>query len=194
MAVVRIANENRVLKNPKEIAEFLSPHGIFYEQWSVANRLKTGASPEEILTAYAEEVRALQQRGGYITSDVIDVTPDVPNLQEMLDRFNREHTHSEDEVRFIIEGRGIFHVNSEQGTVFSIEVEAGDLINVPAGTKHWFDLCSDRRIRAIRLFREKEGWTPAYTESGIAAFHQPLCFGPNYLPPKTRIAALSLSA
>ena len=82
-------------------------------------------------------------------------------------------------------GRGIFYINPENGDpVFSIEIGEGDLINVPAGTKHWFDLCAERTIRAIRLFREKAGWTPLYTGDAIASGYQPLCFGPNYIAAK----------
>jgi mannose-6-phosphate isomerase-like protein (cupin superfamily) len=93
----------------------------------------------------------------------------------------------EDEVRFIVRGHGIFHIHPPTGPVFSIEVSAGDLINVPAGTPHWFDLCADRNIRAIRLFREKAGWSPLYTGSDIATRFEPLCFGPSHLPPGTRV-------
>jgi 1,2-dihydroxy-3-keto-5-methylthiopentene dioxygenase len=88
-------------------------------------------------------------------------------------------------VRFIVKGHGIFFINPEnEGPVFSIELEEGDFINVPAGTKHWFDLCADRTIRAIRLFREKAGWTPLYTGDAIASGYQPLCFGPNPMAAK----------
>jgi 1,2-dihydroxy-3-keto-5-methylthiopentene dioxygenase len=99
----------------------------------------------------------------------------------MLARFTSEHWHDEDEVRFIIEGRGLFHIHPEHGPVFAIEVEAGDLIRVPRGTHHWFDLCGDRRIRAIRLFQDPAGWTPHYTDSGVDKGFQPLCFGPSYI-------------
>ncbi len=183
MALLRIPAEDRSLHAPESIREFLAPHGIFYERWAVEGRVQDGASAEEILAAYGPEVGALKERGGYITADVIDVHADLPGLQAMLDKFNKEHTHAEDEVRFIVHGRGVFHIHPREGAVFSIEVEAGDLINVPAGTQHWFDLCSDRTIRAIRLFREKAGWTPVYTGSDIAANFQPLCFGPTYLRP-----------
>jgi 1,2-dihydroxy-3-keto-5-methylthiopentene dioxygenase len=67
--------------------------------------------------------------------------------------------------------------------VFALEVVAGDLIRVPRGTHHWFDLCGERRIRAIRLFQDASGWTPHYTQSGVDAKFQPLCFGPAYFPP-----------
>ncbi len=181
MALLRIPEQDRLLSEPQSIRDYLAPHGIYYEKWEVEGRIGANASSEEILAAYAPEVDALKQRGGYITADVIDVTSDVPGLQAMLDRFNKEHTHAEDEVRFIVRGSGIFHIHVEGAPVFAIEVTAGDLINVPAGTKHWFDLCADRDIRAIRLFREKAGWTPVYTESGIASNYQPLCFGPQYI-------------
>jgi len=193
MATLRIPSQDRLLREPEAIAAFLQDFGIFFEQWPVAGRIGAGATAPEILNAYQPEVDKLKARGGYITADVIDVTPEVPNLQVMLDRFNKEHTHAEDEVRFIVEGRGLFHIHPVDGPVFAIEVEAGDLINVPAGTMHWFDLCSDRRIRAIRLFKEQAGWTPSYTESGLATQYEPLCFGTNYLPAPTGIAAAVLA-
>jgi len=186
MAIVRIPEENCALTEVGEIRAYLAPAGIWYENWPVAGRLPEPATADEILVAYAPEINELKERGGYLTADVIDVTPDIPGLQAMLDRFSQEHTHEEDEVRFILNGRGVFHIHPASGPVFAIEVEEGDLINVPAGTKHWFELCADRRIRAIRLFRDKAGWTPVYTQSPIASEYQPLCLGPSYVRGKGR--------
>jgi len=104
----------------------------------------------------------------------------------MLAKFSTEHFHDEDEVRFIIRGRGLFHIHPREGPVIAIEVEAGDLIRVPRGTWHWFDLCADRDIRAIRLFQDKSGWTPHYTNSGTDEGFQPVCWGPTYIPIATR--------
>jgi 1,2-dihydroxy-3-keto-5-methylthiopentene dioxygenase len=125
----------------------------------------------------------LKARGGYVTADVIDVFPDTPGLDAMLNRFNSEHWHDEDEVRFIVEGRGVFHVHPPGEPVFAVEVGPGDLIRVPRGTHHWFDLCNDRRIRAIRLFQDPAGWAPHYTHTGVDKGFQPVCFGPAYIPP-----------
>jgi 1,2-dihydroxy-3-keto-5-methylthiopentene dioxygenase len=94
-------------------------------------------------------------------------------------------------VRFIIEGRGLFHIHPQQGAVVAIEVEAGDLVRVPRGTWHWFDLCADRRIRAIRLFQDASGWTPRYTQSGLDRNYMPVCLGPAFIPPQTRRATVS---
>ena len=184
MALVKIPSEQRTLQDRAEVTAFLARHGIDYETWTPSHAVPADAAPEAVLGAYAGEIDALKQRGGYTTADVIDVKPDTPGLDAMLARFNSEHWHDEDEVRFIIEGHGLFHIHPARGPVFAIEVEAGDLIRVPRGTHHWFDLCGDRRIRAIRLFQDKSGWTPHYTSSGVDRNYEPLCWGPRYIPPQ----------
>ena len=181
MAVVTILNEEKTLTSAEEITSVLSSHGIDYECWTPAHPVSDNAPPEEILDAYASEIEDLKRRGGYVTADVIDVNPATPGLDAMLARFNREHWHDEDEVRFIIAGHGLFHIHTTNGAVLAIEVEAGDLIRVPRGTLHWFNLCGDRRIRAIRLFQDTAGWTPHYTESGVDENFLPVCFGATHL-------------
>jgi 1,2-dihydroxy-3-keto-5-methylthiopentene dioxygenase len=182
MALVRVPEENRTLEDDSAIAAFLAEHGIEYERWTGGPAIASSATSEAVLEAYAGKIAQLKARGGYVTADVIDVTSATPGLEGMLARFNSEHWHDEDEVRFIVEGRGLFHIHPAHGPVFAIEVEAGDLIRVPRGTHHWFDLCADRRIRAIRLFQDPSGWTPHYTSSGVDRGFQPVCFGPSYLP------------
>lgn len=184
MANLTIPDESRTLSDPQEIAGYLASIGIDYERWEPAPATAADAPAEAILAAYAVEIEKLKARGGYVTADVIDVHPATPGLEEMLAKFNREHWHDEDEVRFIIQGRGLFHIRPRRGPVVAIEVEAGDLIRVPRGTWHWFDLCADRRIRAIRLFQDPAGWTPQYTGTGVDRNYQPLCLGPSYFPPR----------
>ncbi len=185
MAIVNIPEQSRSINEPEAVTQYLAGIGIDYERWEAAHTVPAGAPAEEILAAYAPEIDRLKESGGYVTADVIDVTPQTPGLAEMLAKFNREHTHDDDEVRFIIEGRGLFHINPTNGPasspVCSIEVEAGDLIRVPKGTLHWFNLCGDRRIRAIRLFKDAAGWAPNYTTSGVDASFQPICFGASYI-------------
>jgi 1,2-dihydroxy-3-keto-5-methylthiopentene dioxygenase len=185
MATVRIPDEQRTLTDQADVTRYLANLGIDYERWSAAERVPPDASPEQVLAAYSAEIEQLKARGGYVTADVIDVTAQTPGLEAMLAKFNSEHWHDEDEVRFIIRGRGLFHIHPRDGNggpVIAIEVEAGDLIRVPKGTWHWFDLCADRDIRAIRLFQDKAGWTPHYTNTGVHQGYQPVCFGPTYLP------------
>jgi 1,2-dihydroxy-3-keto-5-methylthiopentene dioxygenase len=182
MAIVTIPDENRTIQDKNEIADYLATIDIDYERWEPKQEIAAGASADDILAAYAAEIETLKARGGYVTADVIDVNPGTPGLEAMLAKFNREHWHDEDEVRFIIQGRGLFHIHPRKAPVVGIEVESGDLIRVPRGTWHWFNLCGDRQIRAIRLFQDAAGWTPNYTETGVDASYQPMCLGASYFP------------
>ncbi len=181
MAVVTLVDENKTFTEEEPIRSCLKTYGVDYERWTTAHDVAVDASTQFILNAYANEINDLKTRGGYVTADVIDVTPETPGLEAMLAKFDREHWHDEDEVRFVISGHGLFHIHGDNGVV-AIQVEAGDLIRVPRGTKHWFNLCGDRRIRAIRLFQDVSGWTPHYTESEVDQNYQPVCLGLSYLP------------
>jgi len=180
MAVLRFPNESRdTLSADADVREALAPLGIDYERWSL-DRVPADCSAELVLGAYRAEIEEMKRRGDYVTADVIDVNPETPGLDAMLARFDKEHTHDEDEVRFILAGRGIFFLHIK-GRVAAVEVGPGDMLRVPRGTTHWFTLCEDRRIRAIRWFQDTAGWTPHYTDSGVDRGYQPLCFGPVYL-------------
>ena len=181
MATVRIPSEGRTLTDASAVRERLAAAGITHERWEPSRPLGPSALPAEVLAAYAAEIDRLKEEGGYVTADVIDVKPDTPGLDAMLAKFSREHWHDEDEVRFILEGRGLFHIHPREGAVLAIEVGPGDLLRVPRGTWHWFDLCADRRIRAIRLFQDPAGWTPRYTESGFDRGFEPVCLGPAHV-------------
>jgi 1,2-dihydroxy-3-keto-5-methylthiopentene dioxygenase len=179
MAVVRIPEEEKTLHDELSIRAELSTLGVNYERWDLS-RVAEDASAEAVLAAYAVEIDEMKRLGGYTTADVIDVNPETPGLESMLARFDKEHTHSEDEVRFILAGRGIFFLHQYERVV-SVEVGPGDLLRVPKGTTHWFTLCEERRIRAIRWFQDTTGWAPHYTGTGVDEGYQPVCFGPVYL-------------
>jgi len=182
MARVQIPDENRHIVDVQEIVDFLKPFGIEFENWDVEGRIGSEATNEEILAAYAPEIERLKSTHGFVTADVINVKPDTPGLDEMLAKFDKEHLHTEDEVRFTVRGSGVFHINPEdKGPVFSITVESGDLISVPKGTHHWFNLCGDKTIRCIRLFEDMSGWTPHYMDEATHEGYAPVCMGPSYL-------------
>jgi len=185
MAVVRFPDEGRTVTGEAAVRETLGRVGIDYERWQPSHPVPAGAPAEAVLAAYAAEIDRLKAAGGYVTADVIDVSPQTPNLDAMLAKFRKEHWHDEDEVRFILRGRGVFHIHPKEAPVMAIEVGPGDLIRVPRGTHHWFDLCSERDIRAIRLFQDVSGWTPRYTDTGMDARYEPVCLGPSYIPARS---------
>ena len=182
MAILKLPDEKRSIRDQQDIAAYLSDFGIDLERWNPDRSIASSASAQEVLAAYAPEIEALKAKGGYTTADVIDVNSETPQLDAMLAKFQVGHWHDEDEVRFIISGRGLFHIRPKDGPVMALEVEAGDLVSVPRGTWHWFDLCRERQIRAIRLFQDPAGWTPHYTGSGVDAGYEPVCLGPQYIP------------
>ena len=189
MAVLRFPDNSEMIESESDIRSALAGMGIDYERWSL-DRVPPDCSADAVLAAYADEIGDMKRRGGYVTADVIDVNSSTPNLEAMLARFDKEHTHDEDEVRFILAGRGIFFLHLGERVV-SVEVGPGDMLRVPRGTTHWFTLCEDRRIRAVRWFQQTSGWTPHYTDSGVDRGYQPLCFGPAYLGPRvaTKLAS-----
>lgn len=181
MATLKIPDETRTIIDREKIRDYLRGCGIVYDRWTPEYPVAPGAADREVLSAYQSQIDALRNQGGYLKVDVIGVDSNTPGLDAMLEKFSREHTHAEDEVRFIVDGHGIFHVNPENGPVVAIELEGGDLISVPRGVLHWFDLCSDRRVRAIRLFQDPSGWIAHYSESGIDEEYEPVCFGPEFV-------------
>lgn len=181
MATVHIPTQNREITRAEEVREFLRPFGIIFEQWEVEGRIGAEATNEEILAAYAPEIERLKAQHGFVTADVINVNPATPNLDAMLAKFDKEHLHTEDEVRFTVRGSGVFHINPQTSPVFSITVESGDLISVPKGTHHWFNLCNTKTIRCIRLFEDMSGWTPHYMDQPVHEHYSPLCMGPSYV-------------
>lgn len=186
MALLRQSDRSGAIADAAQLATALREIGIDYERWEPARPLGDEVSGQDVLDAFGEDIRRLMADGGYTTADVIDLHPSTPGLEEMLSRFSSEHWHDEDEVRLIVEGRGVFHFNAG-GRVRELEVEPGDFIRVPRGTWHWFDLCGERRIRAIRLFQDPSGWTPHYTDSGVEQDFEPLCLGPRYVPMTTAL-------
>lgn len=150
------------------IQKELNAIGVRFERWKAEQPLAKESSQEDVLAAYATEVARLKQEGGFTTADVLRVTPDFPNKEAVRAKFLNEHTHSEDEVRFFVEGAGAFYLRVN-GKVYKTVCAKDDLISVPNGTKHWFDMGPNPDFTAIRFFEQVEGWTPHFTGDEIAS-------------------------
>jgi 1,2-dihydroxy-3-keto-5-methylthiopentene dioxygenase len=149
------------------IAEKLGEAGIRFERWSASRTLAPNADNDEITAAYREEIDRLISERGYQTCDVVTMTPDHPQKAAFRHKFLAEHTHSEDEVRFFVRGKGLFVIHKDR-KVYSVLCEKDDLISVPAHTRHWFDMGPEPSFIAIRLFNNPEGWVANFTGDEIA--------------------------
>lgn len=180
MAILEIPDHNEVIRDFTQIQSFLAQRGIELERWQADQTLAPDADQDAVLAAYRSFLEPYMARKGYRVADVIRIKPDMPNLDAARQKFLKEHRHSEDEVRFFVEGKGYFWFNLENNDpIFAVLCEPGDLISVPARTAHWFDMGANPDVTAIRMFIDPSGWVPQYTESGIEArynkpYDQPL--------------------
>jgi 1,2-dihydroxy-3-keto-5-methylthiopentene dioxygenase len=167
MATIKVRKTDERIDGIENVGEFLEKQGVLYEHWDVnklperlqGNCALSDEEKEETLKIFDDEIRSLAERNGYGNWDVVALSDATPNLEELLKKFEQVHTHTEDEVRAITAGHGIFIIKGEGDTgYFDVELEAGDVISVPVNTPHFFTLMEDRQVVAVRLFIEKEGW------------------------------------
>jgi len=158
-----------------EIARELGKIGVNFERWQAKHPVAPGASQEDVFAAYREDIDRLVAEHGFKSVDVASIAPDNPNRAEIRQKFLDEHYHKEDEVRFFVAGSGLFtlHVGDK---VYEIECVKDDLIAVPDGIPHWFDMGEAPNFVAIRFFTEPDGWVGHFTGTDIAQKF------PRYLP------------
>lgn len=151
-----------------KIQQRLNAKGVRFERWRADRELGVNPTPETVIGAYQHAIDQLVQEKGYQSWDVISLRAYNPQKAALREKFLNEHTHGEDEVRFFVEGTGLFclHIGNE---VYQVLCEKNDLISVPAGTPHWFDMGSEPNFTAIRIFDNPEGWVAQFTGSDIAA-------------------------
>lgn len=150
-----------------EIARELARIGVTFERWQASQPVAPGASQEEVIAAYRDDIDRLVAERGFNSVDVISIAPDNPKREEMRAKFLDEHFHKEDEVRFFVAGSGLFTLHVDD-RVYEIECVKDDLIAVPDGTTHWFDMGPEPNFVAIRFFQQPDGWIGHFTGTDIA--------------------------
>lgn len=171
--ILEIPDQGLSIDSYEKIKLFLKTRGVDLRRWEANQPLPTDADQDSILKAYEHELRPFMEAHGFQSADVINVHKETPNVEQLREKFLSEHTHSEDEVRFFVEGEGKFWFHFDDATVVSLLCTKGDFLSVPAGQKHWFDLAPSYYIKAIRIFTGQEGWVAHYTNSGIDKNYNP---------------------
>ncbi|HST44639.1 MAG TPA: acireductone dioxygenase [Luteimonas sp.] len=149
------------------IAAALRPIGVTFERWTANREIAAGATPDEVMAAYREDIDRISAERGFTSVDVVSIAPDHPDREAMRRKFLDEHFHKEDEVRFFVAGSGLFTLHVDD-RVYEIECVQGDLIAVPDGTTHWFDMGEEPEFVAIRFFEQPDGWIGHFTGTDIA--------------------------
>ena len=159
----------------EEVKEILKGYGVEYDHWPVPSASKSytekqtlnDLEKEELLKTLNNRFEYLQEREGFTTRDLVVLHPDVPGISDILAKFDKVHTHSDVEVRYIIDGSGYFGFVAPKGN-FLVHVFKSDFVFVPKGIQHWFTLDEKMRIKAVRYFKDTSGWVPNYVE-GVPA-------------------------
>jgi len=141
--------------------------GVQFERWIANCELAADADQDTVLAAYSDSIERLKRQYAFQSVDVVSLNPDHPEKAAFRQKFLSEHIHADFEVRFFIEGRGLFYLHVD-GKVYGVLCEQGDLISVPADTAHWFDMGENPRFKCIRLFTTPDGWVADFTGSDIA--------------------------
>jgi 1,2-dihydroxy-3-keto-5-methylthiopentene dioxygenase len=176
MAILRM-DDGRSLTDLEAIGAELAVLNIGLNDWTTGEDPQVqalldrpaleDAEKEQVLSGLDHYFEQLKRDLGYTSRDLIVLNPDTPNLDALLVKFNAVHTHADDEVRYIVDGEGVFGFVRPDGSQVELTVQASEYINVPAGTEHWFYLTPSRRVKAVRYFAGTEGWTPQYTNTVI---------------------------
>jgi 1,2-dihydroxy-3-keto-5-methylthiopentene dioxygenase len=149
------------------IQDQLNSIGVQFERWTANCKLSADADQSSVLTAYADSMDRLKEQYGFQSVDVMKLNPDHPEKATFRQKFLAEHSHNDFEVRFFVEGRGLFYLHVKND-VYAVLCEQGDLISVPANTTHWFDMGENPEFTCIRLFTTPDGWVADFTGSEIA--------------------------
>lgn len=149
------------------IAGELQRRGVRFERPEGMATLPAGGAAERVLAAHGALIERQKALHGYTVVDAVSVHPELPGLEQARAKFLSEHTHSEDEARLMVDGAGTFYLRAD-GEVLVLELCAGDLISVPEGMRHWFDMGARPRFTAVRLFTRPDGWVGSFTGDAIA--------------------------
>lgn len=155
------------IRNFDEIAKRLESVGVLIERWEASKPLSEDAQSEEVQSVYKESIERLNAKYGFKSIDVVSLRPDNPKREDMRKMFLTEHAHKDFEIRFFVDGSGLFYLHIN-GKVYCILCEKGDLLSVPANTTHWFDMGTAPSFKAIRLFTTDNGWVAEFTGSDIS--------------------------
>lgn len=154
-------------RDPLVVSAHLAHAGVLFERWDTTTDLPAAADEATVVAVYAAAIERLKLHRAFQSVDVVRVTPDTPGLDALNAKFMAEHTHTEDEARFFVAGAGTFFMHIGR-KVFRVHCERGDLISIPAGVRHWFDMGGRPSFIAIRFFTRPDGWVAAYTGNAIA--------------------------
>lgn len=153
---------NKVLTHADDIASTLAEHGVRFARWQPAP-IEKSASAAQMIAACQPQIDAL----GFAAVEAFSVTNDHPQKAELRAQFLDERRYSQDEGHFFIAGQGLFNLHVGD-YVYAVRCEKHDLLIIPAGLPHWFDMGENPHCVTLQLFNSMQGRVPDFTGDAIA--------------------------
>ncbi len=175
MSMLRVFPETNAVHDEEIVAadaiqRRLATAGVGFESWPCLPEL-SAKSDQALLEGYGEQLAALKAAHGLKHADVVSLTADHPQRESLRQQFLAEHWHDDFEIRFFVEGEGLFYIHAQK-EVFGLLCQRGDMISIPARMLHWFDMGERPYFRCLRLFSEPAGWQ-AHNSGSDIAMHYP---------------------
>ncbi len=154
--LVRLKKNN---ETEKEISDFNEIKSLLKSLKINADQIKMDKNGN-FIEDYNLFVENFKKENNYISNDEVKLSPSTP--EEILNPFKSTHHHLDDEIRFTIDGEGIFGIVKNEGEETEILCSKGDLISIPAYTRHWFKLTEKKSMQCVRIFKENPKWEAIY--------------------------------
>lgn len=157
------------------IQQTLAPLQVHKAKWAVQDQVEhllhkpqlTAMEKKTVDSAHIVYFDRLKEDSEYKIRVLIVLHPGAPNLDALLEKFSRSHTHSDGKIRYDVGGSGVFGlVLSDEKQVLHT-VEAGKFISFPKDTEHWFVHSEHKSINALQYCSTTDGWSPNDTQRPI---------------------------
>jgi 1,2-dihydroxy-3-keto-5-methylthiopentene dioxygenase len=140
--------------DPEVITTELSVRGIRFERYQSRVPVDATAADAQVIDSYWADLERLRDECGQPNLVVERIQPHE-GTPELRGKFLNEHYHEENEIWLFADGRACFYLHLAD-QICIIICEAGDLLLIPAATRHWFDMGPQPEFCAIRLYLQPD--------------------------------------
>lgn len=150
-----------------QVAE-LAEDGVYFSKREVLSTLPNSKlGRDQLIKLYQELVDDIKRDHNYLYADIAQLSKNDPHSVVARSQYISEHTHSEDEARFFIEGAVLVYIHVNQ-KIHILQCGPGDLLIIPKRVKHWMDIGPEPSFTSIRWYNTKGGLQTEFTGSYVA--------------------------
>jgi 1,2-dihydroxy-3-keto-5-methylthiopentene dioxygenase len=142
---------NKLLTHVEDVASTLAVVGVQFSQLPVQQAVSAGTASDELLAASRVQVYQLLSQHGYACAEVLSLCDERGEGSELARSLRAEQRCQPAHLHYYLAGRGLLALHIGE-YVYSLLCEKGDLLQLPAGTAHWFDGGEHPRFAVLRLF------------------------------------------